>query len=309
MNKFTIGQMAQLNNVTKKTLLTYEKYELLAPEYVDPETGYRYYTIEQCSLLDSIQKMKHVGLTLSEIKQVLDKKDISYLHGLLKEQDKRLAEEIRSISLARNTAARLMQACELHENKPICNKPVLQWVPERRIIYFPVEPYELGDSRHYASELAGEKLASWEIRLRQIKEEFIKQNLPMQLFYNAGGMISKPLLEQGILNIDGGYVFNPVGIANKSERYFKSGYCLSITTDRVFSDDGQHLERQNLELLLDIVRKENYTLAGDYYCETLAETPAFLYEGRDMMLCQRVPVKVKELVSSPYYYPGGLLDL
>ena len=48
---FTIGQMAEYNHVTKKALMIYQKHGLLAPEKVDPETGYRYYTLQQCPAL------------------------------------------------------------------------------------------------------------------------------------------------------------------------------------------------------------------------------------------------------------------
>ena len=37
-----IGEMAELNHVSTQTLRLYAKNRLLEPEYLDPETGYRY---------------------------------------------------------------------------------------------------------------------------------------------------------------------------------------------------------------------------------------------------------------------------
>ena len=40
-----IGEMAELNHVSTQTLRLYSKNKLLEPQYMDPETGYRYYTL------------------------------------------------------------------------------------------------------------------------------------------------------------------------------------------------------------------------------------------------------------------------
>ena len=100
MERFTIGQMAEVNHVTKKTLMIYHKHGLLVPEEVDPQTGYRYYTLEQCSTLDMIQQLKQVGLSLSQIKDVMDKQDVAYMQSLIREQVARMRREMTELDLA-----------------------------------------------------------------------------------------------------------------------------------------------------------------------------------------------------------------
>ena len=39
-----IGEMAELNHISTQTLRLYSKNKLLEPQYMDAETGYRYYT-------------------------------------------------------------------------------------------------------------------------------------------------------------------------------------------------------------------------------------------------------------------------
>lgn len=51
-----IGEMAELNHVSTQTLRLYAKNKLLEPQYLDPDTGYRYYTLEQCAKLDLIRR-------------------------------------------------------------------------------------------------------------------------------------------------------------------------------------------------------------------------------------------------------------
>ena len=43
----TISQLAKLRNVNINSLRYYEKLGILCPVYIDPETRYRYYALEQ----------------------------------------------------------------------------------------------------------------------------------------------------------------------------------------------------------------------------------------------------------------------
>ena len=73
-----IGKMASLNRISITTLRLYDEKELLKPRYIDPETGYRYYSIEQNARLDMIIYMKELGMSLSQIQKSLEKEDISH---------------------------------------------------------------------------------------------------------------------------------------------------------------------------------------------------------------------------------------
>lgn len=43
-NLISIGKMAELGGVTVPTLRLYDQLGLLRPSYVDPQSGYRYFT-------------------------------------------------------------------------------------------------------------------------------------------------------------------------------------------------------------------------------------------------------------------------
>ena len=55
-----IGKMAAMNRVSVPTLRLYDEKELLKPRYIDPETGYRYYDINQNARLEMIAYMKEM---------------------------------------------------------------------------------------------------------------------------------------------------------------------------------------------------------------------------------------------------------
>ena len=65
---FTIGEISKHQNISRQTLIFYDKIGLFRPAYVDPENGYRYYSAAQLDYLDTICIMKKFGFSLDEIK-------------------------------------------------------------------------------------------------------------------------------------------------------------------------------------------------------------------------------------------------
>ncbi len=53
-NLFSIGEVAKQQNISRQTLIFYDKIGLFRPAYVDPATGYRYYSVGQLDYLDTI---------------------------------------------------------------------------------------------------------------------------------------------------------------------------------------------------------------------------------------------------------------
>ncbi len=84
---FTIGMFSKINRITTKTLRHYDEIGLLKPEHVDAFTSYRYYTTRQLTQLHKILTLKQMGLSLSDIKEVLDNPKAVDLFLKLKEQD------------------------------------------------------------------------------------------------------------------------------------------------------------------------------------------------------------------------------
>ena len=67
-----IGDFSRICRVTIKTLRHYDRLELLTPAMVDTFTGHRYYTMDQVTRLNRILALKALGLSLDDIKHVLD---------------------------------------------------------------------------------------------------------------------------------------------------------------------------------------------------------------------------------------------
>lgn len=70
-NLFSVGELSKLQNISRQTLIFYDKIGLFRPAYVDPQNGYRYYSASQLDFLDTICIMKKIGFSLDEIKGYL----------------------------------------------------------------------------------------------------------------------------------------------------------------------------------------------------------------------------------------------
>ena len=67
---YRIGLFSKMNHVTIKGLRYYDEVDLLKPEYIDPENGYRYYSSSQLPVLHQLLALRKIGYSLEEIKQV-----------------------------------------------------------------------------------------------------------------------------------------------------------------------------------------------------------------------------------------------
>lgn len=94
----SIGEFSNICKVSAKTLRYYDEIGLLKPGEINPESGYRYYAIEQLETILFINRMKAYSFSLDEIKAFLqsgaDKSDD--LHEAFLRKQKELENEMRN---------------------------------------------------------------------------------------------------------------------------------------------------------------------------------------------------------------------
>ena len=66
-----IGEVADFFQISVKAVRIYEKKGIITPTYIDPESGYRYYTPDQLHQLAALLELKALGFSLDEIKDVM----------------------------------------------------------------------------------------------------------------------------------------------------------------------------------------------------------------------------------------------
>jgi protein phosphatase len=66
----TIGAFAKACRLSPKALRLYDELDLLRPARVDPDTGYRYYAVEQLERARLVAWLRRLGMPLAEIRHV-----------------------------------------------------------------------------------------------------------------------------------------------------------------------------------------------------------------------------------------------
>lgn len=68
----SIGEFSKICEVSTKTLRYYAEIGLINPDEINPETGYRYYSIRQLKKMLYINRLKSYHFSLEEIKVILE---------------------------------------------------------------------------------------------------------------------------------------------------------------------------------------------------------------------------------------------
>ncbi|MNZ46563.1 HTH-type transcriptional activator TipA [compost metagenome] len=92
---FKIGEFSKLTQVSVRMLRYYDETGLLTPARIDKFTGYRYYSVEQISLLHKIIFLRDSGFNVSEIAVALHQWEGEVLVEQLKEKHHEIECAIR----------------------------------------------------------------------------------------------------------------------------------------------------------------------------------------------------------------------
>ena len=67
-NLFSIGEVAQALDITRRAILYYEELGLIQPDVKDSATGNRYYTIDTFVKIRTIRILQNLGLSLRDVR-------------------------------------------------------------------------------------------------------------------------------------------------------------------------------------------------------------------------------------------------
>ena len=82
----SIGDMAKLFNTSVRTLRYYGERGLLAPEFVDEQTGYRYYSVAQFERMNTIKYLRALDVPLEKIGDFFADRDVDSMLSIFTEQ-------------------------------------------------------------------------------------------------------------------------------------------------------------------------------------------------------------------------------
>ena len=131
---FSIGQVAQLFHTSASSLRHYEQLGLLTPERIDPDTGYRYYSVRQFEVLNTIRYLRALDMPLSEIAGFLQDREVGLIEEKLCQQKQILARKVRELKrIERKIDNRLAQLRDAQES--VFDTVSLHHLPPCRIVW------------------------------------------------------------------------------------------------------------------------------------------------------------------------------
>ncbi len=273
-----IGKMATMNHVSIPTLRLYDEKNLLKPRYIDPQTGYRYYDIQQNARLDLIAYMKELGMSLNEIASVLEKEDVTVIEDILIQKNEQLYEQMRVLKERRAAVSRAIMSIERYRKSPTKGTMVLEFIDRRYIWGLPCSMnfYE-GDIKDYESVL-------FEFRNALMENDFNHVHT-----FNIGTSIDKNDFIKGDLIAKNIFIFT-----NHHDK--ASQTTLDVIDSGMFAClylDNYDEEIDYANKLREFCNENNYIITGDYICEVMTEFNVFDSNQRNMFMKLQVPVKFK----------------
>ncbi|KAA6481955.1 MerR family transcriptional regulator [Bacillus swezeyi] len=243
-NRFRVGEVSRLFKLPASTLRYYDEIGLFKPKYTDPETSYRYYGVEQFSVLDTIIFLRKNGFSLKDIQYQLDKRSPETTMEILNNK----LEEVRMEIFRLNRSAERIQnkISTVEEGLKLAGHPALtfEYFPKRAVSYLyfdkPVDLIEEGDNLYLKD-----------------KETLSSQSIENNGFFTGdiGTIVDIESLEQdGPVKYIG--VFELLHAEEREE-------CLNEGWYASYPHIGPYEEiRKSYQLVLKQLKKERYELAG-----------------------------------------------
>ncbi len=273
----TIGKMAELNHISTQTLRLYEKKGLLAPIYQDPETGYRYYHIDQCERLDFIHTMKICGMSLEQIRQHITDTSADELCSLLTLQEEKLSRQIDDLTGNLCTIRRFTSNLRMMKSLPPKGQVIFEYIPQRRI-----------DSFTTNIDFFEEGYTGYETMLREFKTYMINSKLPLSYFFNAGTLIEKDDFSQQNYCARTVFIFVDDNYPKScTQRILPESMYMTV-----YADDPS-MEKSYARSMFEEMERMGYIPNGDYLCEVISHLPSL--SGSRGFLTYKLQVPVRRL--------------
>lgn len=271
--KMKIGHFAKYNNISVQTLRYYEQIDLLHPAFIDEESNYRYYHINQSAAVDNIQFLKQFNFSLEEIKHIMnDTEGLAELSHTVERKKEELLEQRAALDQQLEDIDSFQAGALIFQEKKSQTEIEVAHFPARPILTYPIDKniYEMTDEEY-------------EYYLRAFKNHVSQLKMPIGRFNRVGSIMSKKqFLAEDFVSQEL-FIFTPSHFAHKES--LKSGlyatfYCHS------FKEELPALSQFKAAL-----QQENYQIVGDYVCEVVYEKNKTDAMNRTMFIRMQIPVK------------------
>lgn len=243
---FSIGEMAKLYNVSVETLRHYDRLDLLKPDYIKEKTGYRYYSIKSFLKMDLIKRCKAIGLSLDEIKEIIDEyTSLESVLRIIKNQKEMIDNKIVELNEIKNSIISLENSIEEALNLGI-NKPFTKYNQERVLKVY-----------NYTGRYTGEFQIKLRKSLLELETKYSRQ-IPKIIF--------KTSYKDIILNNKITYKKTMIQVEDDESKNSDEMIVLQPGTyATVYFDDDFYDNKKYYDILIKYINENNLKVIGDFY--------------------------------------------
>lgn len=271
----SIGEFSNICKVSTKTLRYYAEIGLIMPSEVNPENGYRYYSIDQLETMLFINRLKSYNFSLEEIKSILKSEELQdeKLYVALMKKRKEMQQQIQEFQ--KTLASMDDDISSLKQGKSIMSYlddidvqlvdvPMMYLLSVRKMVHEPDFPEEYGNC--------------FGRLFRRIQADKLTVTAPsMVLFYSS---------EYTPFGLDTEFAI-PVKEYATGTRDFCPGLCLKTVVRGSYSNLASVYAKQR-----EWAERENYECSGALY-EVYVTDPSQVEDESELVTEVYYPVKKK----------------
>src|SRR4051812_5608836 len=105
----SIGAFSRMTFVSVKALRHYDEIGLLAPAWVDPDSGYRHYSAAQVPVAQVIRRLRELGMPLDQIAAVVHARDVGIANAAIAAHLRRMEDQLKETGAAVATLRKLLE--------------------------------------------------------------------------------------------------------------------------------------------------------------------------------------------------------
>lgn len=206
---FTVADFAKLSRTSRNTLHHYDAIGLLSPA-LRGENNYRYYTSGQLAVVNVIQTLQALGMSLAEIKALGDRRSPEFSDEVLAKQIDRIDRRIEDWDRAKKLILTLRKSIQSVKNVDE-DAITIQYLPEESIILGDPNDYSRGGNDYHA--------------LGDFYDTMARKQPDLDLNYPVWAVFSEERIKRGDwIWPDRYYFYNPGGNDRRPAALYAIGY-------------------------------------------------------------------------------------
>ncbi|WP_291300046.1 MerR family transcriptional regulator [Desulfosporosinus sp. BICA1-9] len=246
-NLLSITELAKLRKVTSETLRYYDRIGLIKPEYVDPQTKYRYYSIRQYEKLGTIRELRQLGMSLDDIVDYFTNRNLKKSITILEKHREILRREIKEKMLVNMVLRRKLRFLDELTSLPAPNVVFERVFSKRYMITFD-EP--AGGPREHA--FAFTKL-----------EWYLNETAPILASDRVGVYADEAILQKS----DSYIPSSPMLLVEKDaiDSEFKKAIPAGLYLCMYYHNGGLEEYHESFEIIKDYMKKHRICINGNIF--------------------------------------------